>query len=337
MRRPGRPTVFDGRSGGYLLLVMAVLAAVAAACFGTSIYLHEVLIVAVLHAQYAASWDLFSGPTELDNFGHALFIGMAAYGSALLGRHLGLSPWLSVPAGAVAAALLGAAIGGLTLRLRGPYFSLATLACAAVGFKLAYLLSGVTGGEEGLSGLRSFTGEARSDLLVCLLFFSMSMGAMLAFQRSRRGLILRATRHNEEAAQACGLDTARCKVEAFTLSGFLAGIGGGLHGHTQMQVNPELLAGSLCVLVVLLATIGGRGTLVGPALAAATLTLVNEGLRAVEPYRALLFTGLLIALVCLFPDGLAAAVRRVVGPGRAAAGRAGAHPHDHEHDIREAS
>jgi branched-chain amino acid transport system permease protein len=297
------------RACGHVLLLAAVLAAAGAACFGSSVYLHEVLIVAVLHAQYAASWDLFSGPTELDNFGHALFIGMAAYGSALLGRHLGLSPWLSVPAGAVAAALLGAVIGALTLRLRGPYFSLATLACAAVGFKLAYLLSGVTGGEEGLSGLRTFTGEARSDLLVCLLFFSMSMVAMMAFQRSRQGLILRATRHNEEAAQACGLGTARCKVQAFMLSGFLAGIGGGLHGHTQMQVNPELLSGSLCVLVVLLATVGGRGTLVGPALAAAVLALANEGLRAIEPYRALLFTGSLIVLVWLVPDGLVAALR----------------------------
>ncbi len=304
------------RACGHVLLLAAVLAAAGAACFGSSVYLHEVLIVAVLHAQYAASWDLFSGPTELDNFGHALFIGMAAYGSALLGRHLGLSPWLSVPAGAVAAALLGAVIGALTLRLRGPYFSLATLACAAVGFKLAYLLSGVTGGEEGLSGLRTFTGEARSDLLVCLLFFSMSMVAMMAFQRSRQGLILRATRHNEEAAQACGLDTARCKVQAFMLSGFLAGIGGGLHGHTQMQVNPELLSGSLCVLVVLLATVGGRGTLVGPALAAAVLALANEGLRAIEPYRALMFTGSLIVLVWLVPDGLVAAVRGGSGPAR---------------------
>ena len=318
MRPAGSTASIDRRSGGFLLLAAAVLAAAVAACFGTSVYLHEVLIVAVLHAQYAASWDLFSGPTELDNFGHALFIGVAAYGSALLGRHLGLSPWLSVPAGALAAALLGAAIGALTLRLRGPYFSLATLACAAVGFKLAYLLSGVTGGEEGLSGLRTFTGEARSDLLVCLLFFSMSMGAMWLFQRSRQGLILRATRHNEEAAQACGLDTARCKVRAFMLSGFLAGIGGGLHGHTQMQVNPELLAGSLCVLVVPFATVGGRGTLAGPALAAAALTLAHEGLRAVEPYRALIFTGSLIALVWLFLDGLAAALRGASGALRSA-------------------
>lgn len=291
-------------------VLAAVLAAAAEACLGSSVYLHEILIVAVLQAQYAASWDLLSGPTELDNFGHALCIGIAAYGSALLGRHLELSPWLSVPAGAMAAGLLGALIGALTLRLRGPYFSLATLAFAAMGFKLAYLLSGITGGEEGLSGLRSFTGEARTDLLVCLLVFALSLCGMVAFQSSRQGLILRATRHNEEGAQACGLDTAQCKVRAFMLSGFLAGLGGGLHGHTQMQVNPELLSGSLCVMIVLTATLGGRGTLMGPALAAAGLVVAGEALRAVEAYRTVLLTGLLIVGVYSCPDGLGVAWRR---------------------------
>ncbi len=283
----------------------SLFAAAGAALFTRNVYLHEVLILAVIYAQFAASWDLLCGSTELDNFGHAVFIGGAAYGSALLGRHLGLDPWLSVPTAAAAAALSGAAIGALTLRLRGPYFSLATIAFAAMSYKLAYILSPVTGGEEGLSGLRSFTPDVATDLLVCLAVFSLRFLAMQAFNRSRFGLVLRSTRHNEDATSAAGFNTALYKVLAFALSGFLAGIGGGLYGHTQMQANPELLSAGLSVMIVLLATVGGRGTLVGPALAAALLTLLGEWLRVVEQYRVVIFTGLLIILVYLNPAGFA--------------------------------
>ncbi len=291
--------------GSVTSLGLALLAAAGVALFTNNVYLHEVLILAVVYAQFAASWDLLCGCTELDNFGHAMFVGGAAYGSALLGRHLALDPWLSVPVAAAASALAGAAIGGLTLRLRGPYFSLATIAFAAMSYKLAYILSSVTGGEEGLSGLRSFSGDVATDLLVCLAVFTLCFVAMLAFKQSRFGLILRSTRHNEDATLASGFNTAWYKVLAFALSGFLAGIGGGMYGHTQMQANPELLSAGLSVMIVLLATVGGRGTLVGPALAAALLTLLSEWLRVIEQYRVVIFTGLLIVLVYFNPAGFA--------------------------------
>ncbi|MGM9512781.1 branched-chain amino acid ABC transporter permease [Roseateles sp. DB2] len=285
--------------------VALVAAAAATGLFGQSPYVHELLILGVVYAQFAASWDLLCGPTELDNFGHAVFIGGAAYGSAILGRQLGLEPWLSVPVAAAMAAIIGTAIGGLTLRLRGPYFSLATIAVAALAYKLTFILSRYTGGEEGLSGLRPFSHDVGTDLLLCLLLFSVSFLGMHVFMRSRWGLVLRATRHHEDAVIACGFNTAAYKVLAFTLSGFLAGIGGAMYGHTQMQANPDLLSGNLSVMIVLLATVGGRGTLIGPATGAALLILLSEGLRAFEQYRAVIFTGLLILLVYLNPDGLA--------------------------------
>ncbi|MBB2485475.1 branched-chain amino acid ABC transporter permease [Mitsuaria sp. WAJ17] len=284
---------------------LLVLAAAAAALLIDAPYVHELLILAVVYAQFAASWDLLCGPSGLDNFGHAVFIGGAGYGSALLGRHLGLDPLLSVPLAAAAAAVLGALVGILTLRLRGPYFSLATITVAAVGYKLSFILSRFTGGEEGLSGLRPFTRNVGTDLLVCLALLSLSCLGMQAFMRSRCGLVLRATRHNEDAVMASGYDTAAYKILAFSVSGMLAGLGGAMYGHTQMQVNPDLLSGGLSVMVVLLATVGGRGRPLGPALAAALLILLSEGLRVFEQYRAVIFTGLLILLVYLHPEGLA--------------------------------
>lgn len=276
-----------------------------AAAFNASYYVLEVLILAVIYAQLASSWDLLCGFADLDNFGHAIFVGGAAYGSALLGASLPMTPWISAPLAALGAALLGTLIGALTLRLRGPYFSLATIAFAAVLYKLAYILSGITGGEEGLSGLRSFTGVVNTDFGVCLAIFLISFCGMAAFARSRYGLILRSTKHNEDATLASGINAPVYKILAFSLSGFLAGLGGAMYAHTQMQVNPELLAGSLSVMIVLLATVGGRGTLAGPAIAAAALTVLNEWLRVVEEYRVVLYTALLILLVYLNPAGLA--------------------------------
>ena len=306
-----------------------VLAAAAAALLIDAPYVHELLILAVVYAQFAASWDLLCGPTGLDNFGHAVFIGGAGYGSALLGRHLGLDPLFSVPLAAVAAGTLGALLGSLTLRLRGPYFSLAPIAVAAMGYKLSFILSRFTGGEEGLSGLRPFTSSVGADLLVCLALLSVSCLAMQAFMRSRLGLVLRASSHHEDAVMASGYDTAAYKILAFTLSGTLAGLGGAMYAHTQMQVNPDLLSGGLSVMIVLLATVGGRGRPFGPALAAALLILLSEGLRVFEQYRAVIFTGLLILLVYLHPEGLAgsawvrrrSARRHLAAPRQAGEGR----------------
>jgi branched-chain amino acid transport system permease protein len=172
-------------------------------------------------------------------------------------------------------------------------------------FKLAFIFSKITGGEEGLSGIDPFTQEVSTDLYTTLALFMVSVICLTAFARSHYGLVLRSTQHNEDAAQASGINTAHYKVVGFVVSGFFAGVGGGMYAHTHMQVNPELLAGSLSVLVVLLATIGGRGTIVGPAFAAGLLTLFGEWLRVIEEFRVVIFTGFLIALVYVFPSGLA--------------------------------
>jgi branched-chain amino acid transport system permease protein len=210
-----------------------------------------------------------------------------------------------VPISATAAAIAGLAIGWLALRLRGPYFALLTIVFAAVLFKLAYIFSNVTGGEEGISGIASFTQGVEGDLLVCVTLLFVSVFCMTAFARSHYGLILRSTQHNEDAAIASGINTAYYKIVGFGVSAFFAGVGGAMFAHTHMQVSPELMAGSLSILVVLIAVAGGRGTIFGPLFAAAVLTFFNEWLRIIEVYRPIIFTGSLILLIYLFPSGIA--------------------------------
>jgi branched-chain amino acid transport system permease protein len=122
---------------------------------------------------------------------------------------------------------------------------------------------------------------------------------------SKHGHILKAIRADEDAAQSSGINTAYYKIEAFALSGFLGGIGGGLFAHSQMQVGPTMLSGYISIIVVLLAMIGGMGTIVGPLIGAIVLSLLNEYLRVIEEYRIVVYSGLLILFIYLAPEGFA--------------------------------
>lgn len=289
-------------SPAFYLLVLAI---VLTATFSSNFYILEVLVLAVLYMQFAASWDILCGYTNQDNFGLAFFTGTAGYTSALLNTSLDISPWLGVPLGALLAALAGLGIGLLALRLRGAYFALLTIVAAAVLFKCTYIFHGLTGGEEGITGITPFTDSVETDLLVCVALLFVSVLCMTVFARSHYGLILRSTQHNEDAATASGINTAHYKIMGFMVSAFFAGIGGGMFAHTQMQVNPELMAASLSVLIVLIAVTGGRGTIFGPILAALLLTFYNEWLRIVEDFRPIIYTGTMIVLIYLFPSGIA--------------------------------
>lgn len=271
----------------------------------TNFYTMELVAAALLIALFVGSWDVLCGFTDQPSFGHALFIGGAGYTAAILNRSYDFAPYFTIPISAAIVAMLGALIGALTLRLRGPYFALSTIAFSAVFYKLLYILRPVTGGDEGLTGVEPFTFGIEGDLQIVAVIFLVSVLCLSAFVRSHYGLILRTTRHNEEAAQASGIDTAYYKIVGFAVSAFFAGVAGAVYAHVNMQVSPGLAAGSLSVLVVLLATIGGAGTLVGPILVAALLSWFDQWLRIVEHYRIFIYMATLVALIYINPKGLA--------------------------------
>jgi len=269
-----------------------------------NIFYIEVIKLGIIYAIFVMSWDILSGYTHEINFGFAFFIGGAGYLSGILNSFFSFSPYLAVPLAAFAAGVSGILIGYLTLRLKGPYFSMATLAFASVLFKLSFIFYRVTGGEEGISGLGVFTDSPTGDFFVAwgimvAVYFILSL-----YARSKHGIILKAIRADEDGTQSAGINTAYYKIEAFALSGFMAGIGGGVFAHSQMHIGPTMLSGHISIIVVLLAMIGGMGSIVGPLLAAIGLSILNESLRVVEEYRIVIYMGILILLIYLAPDGL---------------------------------
>ena len=272
--------------------------------FTENIFYVEIIKLAAIYAIFAMSWDILTGYTDEVNFGIAFFIGGAGYFSGILSSYLSIPIYLAIPIAALAAGISGIFIGYLTLRLKGPYFAMATLAFASILFKLSFIFYKVTGGEEGISGLEAFTDDPKIDFFVVWVVMVAVYFVLFLYARSKHGIILKAIRADEDATQSAGINTAYYKIEAFAISGFMAGIGGGVFTHSQMHIGPTMLSGYLSVIVVLLAMIGGMGTIVGPLLGAIFLSILNEYLRVVEEYRIIIYTGLLILLIYLAPDGL---------------------------------
>jgi branched-chain amino acid transport system permease protein len=269
------------------------------------IYFVEILLHCVVFSLIVMSWDILGGYCAQPNFGHAFFVGGAAYAAGFLSLKFKLPPVLLIPAAGLLAGLFGLGIGYLTLRLKGPYFALATMVANGMLFKLVYILHSLTGGEEGLSGIPTITDSPLGDLYVCLTITLLCYLGLSLYTRSKYGLILRSSRfHVADAAEASGINTAYYKVLAFVISGCLAGVGGGLLALTTMHVGPSLVDGGYSVDILLFAMVGGSGTIVGPLMAGFLLSLLLEWLRIVDTYRHVILLALLFLLFYFQPDGL---------------------------------
>jgi branched-chain amino acid transport system permease protein len=267
-------------------------------------YLLRILILTSIFAILAASWDLLSGFTGQMNFGHALFFGVGAYGAALLNLHTGLPPWGSIPAGALAAVLAGLVIGIPCLRLRGTYLALTTLAFPIILMGIVFALPNITGGELGVSGIARLSGSRLSDYYISVGLMLGLCSIMWAITDSNTGIILHAIREDELAARSAGINTTRYKLLAFSLSGFFAGISGGLYAHFMRIAGPSTLEVSMSFTVVIWAIFGGIVTIYGPVGAVFILFPLLEFLRFWPEYRTLMFAVVVLLILLYMPEGI---------------------------------
>jgi branched-chain amino acid transport system permease protein len=267
-------------------------------------YLLRILVLTSIFAIFAASWDLLSGYTGQLNFGHALFFGVGAYGAAMLNLHAHIPPWGSIPLGAAAAVVAGLIVGIPSLRLRGTYLSLTTLAFPIVLMGLVFAFPDFTGGELGVSGITRLATTRVGDYYVAVLIMLGLCFLMWKITDSNTGIIFHAIREDEVAVRAAGINTTRYKLLAFSLSGFFAGISGGLYAHFMRIAGPSTLEVSLSFTVVIWAIFGGIVTIYGPVGAVFILFPLLEFLRIVQDYRTLMFAGVVLLILLYMPDGL---------------------------------
>jgi branched-chain amino acid transport system permease protein len=303
-------------AGGAIVLLFAV------PFLTSNQFLLHLGITVLMWTVLGIAWNLLGGYAGQVSFGHATFFGVGAYTVMILYLKLGVAPWYGMILGGALGAAVSLPIGLICFRLRGPYFSLATLAVAEIVRLVALNWEALTDGPVGLlittlppvrfgSHLVNWESKAPFYYLVALL----AVGAMLAtygFSRSRLGAYLLAIRDDEDTAESIGIDTVRAKVITLALSAFFAGIAGGFYGVYFRYVDPDAVFPiALSVEMVFIAVVGGLATVGGPIIGAIFLVTVSELFRERFLVGHLIFYGLFMMLAIRYlPEGIWGGMRR---------------------------
>ncbi len=295
-------------------VVLAIVALVPFALH--SQFLVDIAMLTAISAALGQAWNLVGGFGGLTSFGHVAFFGFGAYGAAILQTRYGVNPWLGLPLGALLGGMVGAAMGWASFRagLRGSYFALATLAMAEAFRILANSIDYTHAGIGLLVpvhiGLVNFQfADRRLSYGLALLLMLATLAVAQWLTRSRFGAQLIAVRENEDAARALGVKVLRTKVLALALSGSLTAVGGVLYTQTYLYIDPNVAFGSeRSVEMLLVAMIGGAGTVLGPVLGAIALHLVADTTRIwidVPGFAPMLYGLVLLAIIAFLPGGIA--------------------------------
>jgi branched-chain amino acid transport system permease protein len=263
-----------------------------------------ILTFANTFAVVAASWDFFTGLTGRFNFGQALFFGVGAYAAGFMNLNLKYGPLLTIPLAGVVAVVIGVAFGYPTLRLKGPYFALATLMFPLIAGDLTFSLSSVFGGEHGLYGLTSISDSYFVQYYGSLLLMLATVLVLIYLASSRLGLALESIRDDEKAALATGMNVTEYKLIAYVISAFFTGMAGAYQAQMFKFVGPDTFSSNISFEVIAMTIIGGIATIVGPVLGAYLLVVVLDGLGISSDLSVLIYGALLMAIVLTFPGGL---------------------------------
>lgn len=266
-------------------------------------YYLRIMIFIGINIIVALGLNLTTGVTGQLSMGHAGFLSLGAYASAILSLQYNAPFALALLGGALTAAFFGFLIGIPTLRLEGDYLAMVTIGFAEI-IRVFFLNFGPGGKAVGLSGIPQETTFVTVWVMVIVVVI---LNRKLL--SSRVGRSLYAIRENEIAAEACGVNTTRMKVMAFTVGSFLGGLGGGLYSHYMYYINPQDFGFMRSIEILNMVVLGGMGSIPGTIIGAVTLTILPEMLRIVNEYRLLFYGALLVILMIFRPNGLLGDVR----------------------------
>ncbi len=288
-------------------------------------YTIRILCLGLLFAAMAQAWNIVGGLANQMSLGHAAFFGIGAYTSTLLLIHFGISPWLGLIASAALGGVAALVISLPTMRLRGHYFALATLAFGEVMRVIGNSWSDLTGGPVGISvpfAKSSFVmfqfSDTRTYYWLMLAAFVAVTVIFMAMKRSRTGYRLQAIKENTDAAEVIGVNTTRAKVFAAIVSGALMASLGTFYSQFQYFFDPDTVFGvaSVSVRVAMIAIVGGIGTAAGPILGALFIIPMEEAANQIFSAQAaglaqLVFGLLLVTVILVEPRGFIVLWRRL--------------------------
>ncbi len=304
--------------------VLAAVAALALLPLGVGVvftsYHLGLVVLALVWALFALSLDLVVGYLGVLSFGHAAFFGGGAYVTAFVTLHASNSILLAVAVAVVVCGALGWLLGVASRRLDGIYFAIGTLAFAVAVHQASFVFPGLTGGSDGIGVpvVRLLGVELLDTTRVYYLALAVvvaTYGALVRVLGSPFGYTLRGIRESEDRMQAFGCETAVVKRRTFALSGAIAGVAGVLFATYQLYVSPTTLHWTTSAIVLVVALLGGLGTLYGPMIGAAGFIGVREVLSSyVLDWELLLGAGVVVVVLAA-PRGAATLVERLLdGP-----------------------
>jgi branched-chain amino acid transport system permease protein len=280
-------------------------------------YFMHLIILALIWVILAQGQNLIQGFVGYVSIAQAGFMGVGAYFSTLLTVHQGWSVWATLCLAPLFTALLSVLVGYPSLRVKGHYFAIVTLAYNMVIFTILLTYSSLTGGEAGISNvprpaefhlfgwLVNFEGRSSASYYVLVLLIAfLATGLCAAILHSRVGRVLLAIRQNENLADAIGVSTWRYKLFAFVVSAGLAGLAGALYAHYIGFLNPEPFGVDQSLNAILAVILGGSGTLTGPVIGAFAVVFLPEYLRIADSYRLVTYGFILVIATIFLPRGL---------------------------------
>ena len=279
----------------------------------STIMLTELFILAI----FSMSLDIILGFTGLVSFGHAAFLGVGAYITGYLMTTTGCSMLLAILLGALGSGIIAIPIGYLSVRSKGLYFAMLTLAFAQLLYTLAFKLRNITGGDDGMIGIQRGTlfeliNFNSSVSFYYLVLFSLTLLLFLCslIVKSPFGKVLLGIRENEQRVESLGYNTDRYKVLAFVLAAVVAGYAGGLYCSFMGYVGPTIMYWVMSGNAIMMVIMGGIGTLIGPIIGAGVFTLLQDVFSAYTE-NWMLVVGVIFAVFVIFiPRGIVGVFRK---------------------------
>ncbi|BDU49463.1 branched-chain amino acid ABC transporter permease [Haliovirga abyssi] len=262
------------------------------------VYITQILIIIAINIILAVSLNLINGMTGQFSLGHAGFMAVGAYTSAVLAKTYGVNILLAILVGAAVAGVVGFIIGFPVLRLKGDYLAIVTLGFGEI-IRVIILNMKITGGAKGLPGI-----PGGINLLISYTFAIATVIIIRNIMLSSEGRAFLSIREDEIAAEAMGVNITRYKVLAFIIGAFFAGIAGGVYAHFYQFLKPDSFNIFKTVDILLMVVLGGMGSITGSIIAAIILTIVPELLRGFSEYRMVVYSLTLIILMIARPDGI---------------------------------
>ena len=256
------------------------------------------IVLICINIILAVSLNLITGFTGQFSIGHAGFMAVGAYMSAVFTVKLGLPYIMGILAGAAGAAILGFAIGLPTLRLKGDYLAIATLGLGEI-IRITILNIPYVGGASGLMGIPRYTTFTWAFFLMVITVLFIKN-----FINSSHGRACISIRENEIAAEAMGVDTTQYKVIAFTIGATFAGVAGGLFSHYFYIAHPASFTFMKSFDILTMVVLGGMGSITGSITTAILLTYISAELASYPEWRMVIYALLLIVLMIYRPQGL---------------------------------